>query len=336
VIDAHPEDTNKVDFYRPRTGTPVMRTVGDYRQVNDALFHAGTGSGSLAEFIDAPNRLHFYVLDAVKDSTGVLSYDIGVRSLDGAGPHTRGVSVARPTMALNPGGLSTCTFSVSNTGATAPVSVPAAPLDDPNARVDNDVYRLAATSSSPGVEVHLANQFAWARPGQSVQVPVSIKGSGGVVTLTATSESDPTKTASAACALTEAPGDVGGTVPATLSLTLGGAGGSTSFGAFRPGTTATYTATTTANVISTAGDAVLSVSDPSPVATGHLVNGTFSLPQPLKAGGSELPAVVKTYSAPVSNDAAQVEFSQLINATDALRTGSYSKTLTFTLSTTTP
>ena len=31
-----------------------------------------------------------------------------------------------------------------------------------------------------------------------------------------------------------------------------------------------------------------------------------------------------------------LQFSQLINATDALRTGTYNKTLTFTLSTTTP
>jgi hypothetical protein len=43
-----------------------------------------------------------------------------------------------------------------------------------------------------------------------------------------------------------------------------------------------------------------------------------------------------TESVPVSNDAAPVAFTQLVNATDALRTGSYSKALTFTLSTTTP
>ena len=92
----------------------------------------------------------------------------------------------------------------------------------------------------------------------------------------------------------------------------------------------------TANVISTAGDAALSVSDPSSVATGHLVNGAFSLPQPLRAAGQELPATVKTYAAPVSNAAAQIEFSQVLDANDALRTGTYAKTLTFTLSTTTP
>jgi hypothetical protein len=45
---------------------------------------------------------------------------------------------------------------------------------------------------------------------------------------------------------------------------------------------------------------------------------------------------VKTWSAPVSNDAATVTFKQAIAATDALRTGAYSKTLTFTLSTTMP
>jgi len=42
------------------------------------------------------------------------------------------------------------------------------------------------------------------------------------------------------------------------------------------------------------------------------------------------------WNAPVSNDALTLEFSQLINANDALRTGAYSKALTFTLSTTTP
>ena len=79
---------------------------------------------------------------------------------------------------------------------------------------------------------------------------------------------------------TSVPGGVGGTVPATLSLTLGPAA---SFGPFTPGLAKTYFASTTANVISTAGDALLSVSDPSSVGTGHLVNGTFVLPEPLQA-----------------------------------------------------
>ncbi|HWK24974.1 MAG TPA: M14 family zinc carboxypeptidase [Solirubrobacter sp.] len=140
---------------------------------------------------------------------------------------------------------------------------------------------------------------------------------------------------------TSAQGTVGGSVPATLALTLGGPA---SFGAFTPGVTRTYLASTTASVTSTAGDALLSVSDPSAVGTGHLVNGTFVLPEPLqaRAGAGAAYADVgaslglRTWSAPVANDALTLEFSQAVKASDALRTGTYGKALTFTLSTTTP
>jgi hypothetical protein len=128
-------------------------------------------------------------------------------------------------------------------------------------------------------------------------------------------------------------GAVGGTVPATLSLTLGTPA---SFGAFTPGVAADYTAGTTADVVSTAGDAALTVSDPSATAPGHLVNGAFSLPSPLTIGGSPLPAVARTWAAPVAHDPVTVTFGQHVAAGDALRTGIYAKVLTFTLSTTTP
>ena len=68
------------------------------------------------------------------------------------------------------------------------------------------------------------------------------------------------------------------------------------------------------------------VSDP-----GHLINGAFSLPEALRV--EIAPAVL---DGPVSNDPVAITFRQHIGATDALRTGTYSKTLTFTLSTTTP
>ena len=139
------------------------------------------------------------------------------------------------------------------------------------------------------------------------------------------------------------PGTVGGTVGATLSLTLGAPA---SFGPFTAGVAHDYTASTTANVVSTAGDALLSVADPSPTATGHLVNGTFALAQALQAqagsgsyaavGGAASPTPLQSWAAPVSNDPLTIGFKQPIGATDPLRTGSYSKTLTFTLSTTTP
>ena len=48
------------------------------------------------------------------------------------------------------------------------------------------------------------------------------------------------------------------------------------------------------------------------------------------------PTALLDYANPVANDAATVAFRQAIGATDALRTGTYSKTLTLTLSTTQP
>jgi len=123
--------------------------------------------------------------------------------------------------------------------------------------------------------------------------------------------------------VTPDPITVGGSVPATLSLTLGA---TPEFPAFTPGVTKDYEASTTATVTSTAGDAALTVSDP-----GHLTNGSFSLPEPLQVGIA--PA---SWTGPVSNAAVAIAFKQRVNATDALRTGRYAKTLTFTLSTTRP
>jgi hypothetical protein len=104
-------------------------------------------------------------------------------------------------------------------------------------------------------------------------------------------------------------------------------------------------------VVSTAGDALLSVADPSSTNTGRLVNGTFALAQPVQAqatsaggtgaafaavGGSSSPTTLLTYTGPISNDSVTIGFKQSIGANEALRTGTYSKTLTFTLSTTSP
>jgi hypothetical protein len=122
---------------------------------------------------------------------------------------------------------------------------------------------------------------------------------------------------------TYADGSAGGTVPATLSLTLGGPA---SFGAFTPGLGKEYTAQTTANVISTAGDAALTASGPV-----HMTNGAFTLTSPL---GVEISP--NTWSGPVSNGPAAITFRQTIGANEPLRTGTYAATVTFSLSTTTP
>ena len=140
-----------------------------------------------------------------------------------------------------------------------------------------------------------------------------------------------------------ADGTVTGTVPATLSLAVNP---STTFGAFTPGVTRTYLTSLGSTVTSTAGDATLSVADPSPIGTGHLVNGAFVLSQALQArvgaapyvnvGSAAAPLNLRSWSGPTSNESVAVDFSQLVNSIDPLRTGTYSKTLTFTLSTTSP
>ena len=136
-------------------------------------------------------------------------------------------------------------------------------------------------------------------------------------------------------------------MPATLSLSLGTPA---SFGAFTPGVAQTYTASTTANVISTAGDALLSVADRAPprraawsTARSRSRHRCRPGPQRLGAGaafaavgGSSSPTTLLTYSGPASNDTVTLSFKQAIGANEALRTGTYSKSLTFTLSTTTP
>ncbi len=95
---------------------------------------------------------------------------------------------------------------------------------------------------------------------------------------------------------------------------------------------------------STAGAVTLTVKDPSGIAPGRLVNGAAALPAPLvaRAGGGAFAAVgaaplaLRSFNGAASGETVGVEFRQRIGATDTLRSGSYAKTLTFTLATTTP
>ena len=75
----------------------------------------------------------------------------------------------------------------------------------------------------------------------------------------------------------------------------------------------------------------------------RLSDGTFALPQALqvKVGTAAFAPVgastpLTSWSAPVGKDVVAVDFKQSIAETDGLRSGTYGKTLVFTLSTTTP
>ncbi len=201
VIDANPQDIGMTDYVLP-DGTEVPITIGDYRQLSDALFHAGNDSGSEYEFVDEANRLHFYVLNVHRDTHGQLSYTVAIRSLDGAGPQRRGV-LALPTAGkTGQDGVSTCRFPVLNTGRTADAQ--GEHPEDVRAYLNGDVYRVSATVHGRGWTVAVPNALATADFGRTVQVPVHArKGSGAApvaqVKLTATSESDPSKRSTATC-----------------------------------------------------------------------------------------------------------------------------------------
>ena len=120
------------------------------------------------------------------DAKGILSYTLGVRSLDGAGPQKRGVTLQA---------AGNCTFSLANTGAAAPGGA---------AHLNYDVYRLSATVTGAGWSAQLSNALAAVKFGGSQTIPLYVRRTAGTafpatVTLRATSESDATKTATAAC-----------------------------------------------------------------------------------------------------------------------------------------
>ncbi len=181
----------------------------------------------------------------------------------------------------------------------------------------------------------------------------------GPVTLTPYGQSAPlatsssTGTGSVSVPVTVS-GSVGGNVPGSLALSLGST--NISLGSFNPGAgTTTYSTTVAATATSTAGGAELSASDPSSQSTGFLVNGTFALANPLKVqavdggvpavgvshgyqglGSTASPADLLDYAGPTRNDPLTIGFAQTIGASEPLRSGTYAKTVVFTLSVTTP
>ncbi|UOQ94685.1 M6 family metalloprotease domain-containing protein [Halobacillus shinanisalinarum] len=185
VIDSHEEDIDQVDFVRP-DGTKAMYSKGDYRQLADALFKAGTGDGVISEYKDEHNRLHFYVLGKNRDDEDVLSYRVAVRHMDGAGPYERGIDAASGSVDFAvPGQVAAYHFSVTNTGEAT------------------DLIRINAETEA-GWDVQLQHEVIEVEAGETVDVPVYTKipkgGQGPKpapteLTFTSTSETDSSKMA---------------------------------------------------------------------------------------------------------------------------------------------
>lgn len=184
VIDANPQDIKKVDYIKPGEGTPVMRTLADYRQLNDALFHAGTRSGSKAEWVDEANRLHFYILDKFVNAEGILSYQVGIRSLDGSAAQKCGVAARFLKKLEVKEGILSRTLILTNSGK--PTSKNAANVD---------VFRLKVTNGSAYLNNELIAIPFGASKEVTVYCPIDVK-KGMKFTVQVTSESDPSATVS--------------------------------------------------------------------------------------------------------------------------------------------
>lgn len=209
TIDANPQDIRLLDFYRP-DGTPSYITLGDYRQLSDALFHAGSRSGSEFEYVDAANDLHFYIVDIHRDESGILSYTTAVRSTaaNATDPHKHG-AVILPGLAR--GGLSaplkkgvTCSFQLFNSGTYSSAAETVGHPEDVSAYLKTDVYRLKATVEGSGWNVTLPNELTALEYGKSVTVSAAVSATDdaaqfGTVKLTVTSESDPGVVANTIC-----------------------------------------------------------------------------------------------------------------------------------------
>jgi cytochrome c len=147
---------------------------------------------------------------------------------------------------------------------------------------------------------------------------------------------------------TSSPGDISASVGSMLALTLAP---TATFGPITPGVDHDYTTNVTGVVTSTDGDATLTVADTSANATGHLVNGAYALASAIRAQATNVahptsafapvtgtagPLVLLSYADPVSSDAITVGLKQSVSGGELLRAGTYSKALTFTLTSTTP
>ena len=210
TVDANPQDIATVDYVRP-DGTPIMITRGDQRQLNDALFHAGNDSGSEYEYVDTANGLHFYILNVQRDDDGILSYDVAVRSTVSAGPQARGVDLGKAVVKGNLAALhgqaeangtaiAQCEVPLTNTGGA---------VED--AKANSDIYRLTTSIDGRGWSVNTPSSVVSATAGETITVPVyASRGADAArdatVTVTATSENNPSATETITCEL-DAPGN---------------------------------------------------------------------------------------------------------------------------------
>lgn len=164
VVDAHPKDLTKTD-YVAADGTKVPYTVGDYRQLADAAFHAGTAPRTRNVYKDKANGFGFYILDRNETKEGWLTYDVAVRSLTSPVPAGE-AEVKRLSGSLKSGVVTRQVFEVTNPSANP------------------SIYRLKVGRKGP-VKTRLLNDLLHLDGGATAKVVVWAKKTGaGAATIT--------------------------------------------------------------------------------------------------------------------------------------------------------
>ncbi|MDQ3953023.1 MAG: peptidase M6, partial [Actinomycetota bacterium] len=152
VIDSHPKDLRKVDYVRA-DGEKFYYTVGDYRQLADAAFHAGKAKGVVNRYVDEANELAFFILSK-ETIDGALVYEVAVQSL--AAPSLAEASVASKSGKLRKGKVTKHVFEVTNSGTGA------------------GIFLLKAVKKGK-VKVKLLNDLLWLGVGETAEVTVYAK-----------------------------------------------------------------------------------------------------------------------------------------------------------------
>jgi sugar phosphate isomerase/epimerase len=350
----HVKDGINAGLRNPNPNNPATSRAGSPRT---------TGTGELdfrPIFEEALGRIRYYHQE--HDGGTLTDADTSLSNLKGINGAVVGTLHVKPPSfpsvpANTPAASNQVPVLVQNTG-DAPLTITGVSIQSngtPNDSGDFQVVSQTCTTGGPLAPGDLNADPAV--PRGSCIVNVGFKPTKTNYTsvarlqFTSTSDAATESVLLAARSTGDALGTVGGDVPSVLQLSVVNNGGS--FGTFVPGLAQTYNTALAASATTTTGDAALSVTDWGATAPGHLVNGEFSLPQALQVRALGLgdpsdtayqplsevsgqPVELKDWSSPMTAAPLTLGFRQGIGATDVLRAGTYSKTVTFTLSTTTP
>ena len=191
VVDAHPDDIGVTDYIKP-DGTEQPYRFGDYRQLSDALFHAGTiGTNELGKglatndettntYQDTGNGLKFLVLSTAEDASGVLSYRVAVLRATPSPVLTYGAAIAGVQASTGAAGdVVEQRVTVRNTGNATDILRVSATAGDAEVRILNDLVEVPAGATRT-VSIYARSATDGCPP----------------LTVTVRSEGDVTKTAS--------------------------------------------------------------------------------------------------------------------------------------------